>query len=124
MAQFEVTPRGTVLPHLRRENHMKILRSIWELSVSTRFSRVQCPVLLMPTRQRGEGVDEERLRHKEEGVAQAQRLLPTARTVWMEDSIHDVQLQRPEAVVQIIADASSEGFFLQRGGMPQVATPG
>ena len=111
MFQFDVTPRGTVTPRLTRENHMRILWALWENSGSEPFPKVRCPVLIMPARQRGEGTDEERLRRKEEGVARAAQLLPSARTVWMEDSVHDVQIQRPQTVAQTIIDAFADGFF-------------
>jgi pimeloyl-ACP methyl ester carboxylesterase len=114
LSLFEVTPRGTITPRLSRENHMKILRAMWENPSSPRFPQVQCPVLLMPARQAQEA-DQERLKTKEEGVARALRTLPRARLVWMEDSIHDVHLQRPQAVAQVITDAAAGGFFVPPG---------
>ena len=122
MAQFSVTPRGTVTPQLSRENHKKILRAMWERSNSEHPLIAQCPVLLMPCRQSGEGVDQERVQRKEAGVQEAGARLPVSRTIWMEDSVHDVQLQRPESVAQAIVEAFTDGFFPSRSAHAQVAT--
>ena len=48
---------------------------------------------------------------REEAIAIAGRLLPKSETVWLEDSIHDVPLQRPELVAQTIRDNIRQGFF-------------
>ena len=123
MAQFIVTPGGTVTPHLSRENHKRILRAMWERSSSGQQPLIaQCPVLMMPCRQRGEGVDQERMQRKEAGVQEAGARLPMSRTIWMEDSVHDVQLQRPESVAQAIIDAYTDGFFPSRSAHTRVAT--
>ena len=122
MAQFSVTARGTVTPHLSRENHKKILRAMWERSGAGQPLIAQCPVLLMPCRQSGDGVDQERMQRKEAGVQEAGARLPVSRTIWMEDSVHDVQLQRPESVAQAIIDAFTDGFFPSRSAHAQVAT--
>ena len=38
-------------------------------------------------------------------------MLPNARLIWMEDSIHDVPVQRPLEVADVIMDVENEGFF-------------
>ena len=37
--------------------------------------------------------------------------LPVSETVWMDDSVHDVPVQRPALVAQIVADHVNDGFF-------------
>jgi hypothetical protein len=41
---------------------------------------------------------------KKEGVKKAQTLLERSRVLWMEDTIHDVPLQRPDDLAAAIAD--------------------
>ena len=46
-----------------------------------------------------------------EGIARAGRDLAASVTVWLEDSVHDVPLQRPELVAEIILDRVRGGLF-------------
>ncbi|MQF49073.1 alpha/beta hydrolase [SAR202 cluster bacterium AC-647-N09_OGT_505m] len=111
-ANFEVQPDGTVLPRLRRELHLLIVRALWEQGVSNLYSKITCPVLIMPARR-----DEETFPSpgdkatKEAQVEYALKGLTNARLIWMEDSIHDVPIQRPAEVAQAIRTAEKEGFF-------------
>ena len=75
------------------------------------YSRITCPVLLMPTRGRGDHSGKEWRSRKEKSISVAERLLPTSRTVWLEDSVHDVPLQRPELVARVIARHALDGFL-------------
>ena len=49
-ANFYVTPEGFARPNLRRENHMKIVRALWEHKPSLLFPQVRCPTLILPAR--------------------------------------------------------------------------
>ena len=112
-ASFHVQPDGTIRPRLHRERHMKIVRALWDQRQADLFPKVRVPVLILPARRQ----EEEPARgpmasfRKEELVAQAEANLPRARTVWLEDSIHDVPLQRPELIASVILQAADEGFF-------------
>ena len=109
---FETLPDGTVLPHLRMDKHIRVLRAIWDQGVSALFAGVTCPVLLMPARQERDGPPPSGWEGAKEGEAtRALDLLPNARLVWMEDSIHDVPVQRPAAVAQVIREAEADGFL-------------
>jgi pimeloyl-ACP methyl ester carboxylesterase len=111
LSNFEFRDDGTVRAHLSRENHMRIIEALWEHRPSLLYARVECPVLLMPARQ--ESVDSPMARrfNREESIAAASRLLPASRTVWLEDSIHDVPLHRPELVAEVIRDHLRASFF-------------
>ena len=62
-------------------------------------------------RQLGNSEASERLRRRGISVAQAGSLLPRGKTVWLEDSVHDVPLQRPELVAGIINEHVTAGYF-------------
>ncbi|MBI4200161.1 MAG: alpha/beta hydrolase [Chloroflexi bacterium] len=106
---FDTHADGTIRPRLRREWHMQALWALWEQGRQDLLPTVRLPVLLLPVRSGGS--QERRGVSKEQEVAGAQALLPRARTVWLEDSIHDVPLQRPERVATAICQAWDEGFF-------------
>ncbi len=98
MAGFEVAADDTVAPHLSFEHHLQIVRALWEADTPSRFADVTCPVLVLPSLDGGA----EQIAHKQEAVLTAVRRLPHGSVVWLEDSIHDVPLQRPELVARAI----------------------
>lgn len=109
MAGFEERPDGTVAPRLTFERHMQIVRALWETDTRAHFAEVQCPTLLLPAI-KDDGEQGER---KRAGVAAAFALLQHGRVVWLEDSVHDVPLQRPELVAEAIVS-----FVESLGGRP------
>lgn len=102
LANFDIREDGHIRPHLTRERHMRILRALWEQRPSELFSHVNCPVLLAPTRRDATGPEAAWISAKADGVERALALLPHARLHWFEDSIHDVPLQRPTLVAEVI----------------------
>ena len=111
LANFEDLEDGTIASRLSRENHFRIIDALWDHRPSELYPQVSCPVLLMPARRKGDTSPQARRWRREESIARAESLLPVAKTVWMEDSIHDVPIQRPELVASTIADHLSGGFF-------------
>lgn len=111
LANFRTLEDGTIASRLSRENHFRIIEALWDHKPSQLYPRIGCPVLLMPARQKSQDSLQSRRFRREEAIAKAQSLLPTGKTVWMEDSIHDVPLQRPELVASTIADHIESGFF-------------
>ena len=108
---FDTQPDGTIRPRLSRDNHMKIVHALWDRTPGDLFASIQAPVLVMPTRRGDEEPRRTENFSKEEHVAQAEVLLPRVRTVWLEDSIHDVPLQHPELVADTLLQAHDDGFF-------------
>ena len=112
LANFDVNDDGTIASRLTRDNHLKIIDALWDHKPSELYPEVDCPVLLMPARQKGDTSPQARGGWRREGaIARAESGLSKAKTVWMEDSIHDVPLQRPELVASTIADHITGGFF-------------
>ena len=110
-ANFEVLDDRTIRARLSRENHMRIIEALWDHHPAEQYPRVVCPVLLMPARQDIDTAANARSSMRNESIAKAEKLLPVSKTVWLEDSIHDVPLQRPELVASVIADHVRDGFF-------------
>jgi pimeloyl-ACP methyl ester carboxylesterase len=106
---FEDGPDGRIRPRLTRERHLAILRALWEQRPSALYGRVACPTLLVPARRAPVDERGDRLaRVRERRVARALALLPRGRVVWMEDTVHDVPLQRPDALARSIAELADE----------------
>ena len=110
LANFRTLDDGTIQSNLRRENHLRIIDALWDHKPSELYPTVQCPVLMLPARQSISDAMDRRSR-REESIARAESLLPLAKTVWMENSIHDVPLQRPELVADTIREHLLNGFF-------------
>ena len=110
LANFRVLEDGTIQSNLRRENHLRIIDALWDHKPSQLYPTLQCPVLMLPARQFTPDAMDRRFR-REESMARAASLLPVSETVWLEDSIHDVPLQRPELVANTIREHIRAGFF-------------
>jgi len=111
MENFEVLEDSTVRARLSRANHMRIIEALWEHRPSELFPRVRCPVLLLPARQKDNPSPMARRFRREESIARATARLPRSETVWLEDSVHDVPLQRPALVASAISEHLIGRFF-------------
>ena len=108
-ANFRVDPPGEVRPYLTRENHMQCVRALWEHKPSQLFRRVEVPVLVVPA-WRAPRSDREALftNSKVKMVNLAKDLLKDCEVHWMEDSIHDIPLQRPQQLADTIIAFAEE----------------
>ena len=110
LANFRVLEDGTIQSNLRRENHLRIIDALWDHKPFALYPRLQCAALLLPARQATPDAIERRSR-REDSITRAESLLPRSKTVWLEDSIHDVPLQRPALVADTIRKHILGGFF-------------
>ena len=113
MSCFEVMEDRTVRTRLSRENHLRIIDALWEHHPSQLYPQVPCPVLMLPARMANDDSVAERTFRRQESVAASEKLLPKVNVVWLEDSIHDVPVQRPELVAGLIRENIQSGFFGQ-----------
>ena len=101
---FEVRSDGTIAPRLRKSNHMQVVRVLWEHRPSELWAQVKCPVLMVPALA-PEPHDErtrDMLAAKRRNIALAEARLARRQTIWMNDTIHDVPLQRPVELAEAI----------------------
>jgi pimeloyl-ACP methyl ester carboxylesterase len=106
MGNFEISQDERIYPRLAFDRHMRIVRSIWDFKTYDYFARVRCPVLMIPARLKEplSRPDEAYLQAKERGIAIARKAIRKLRVEWMPDTIHDIPLQRPGELVDLIAD--------------------
>lgn len=114
LANFEVLPDDTVRPRLSREHHMQLLRGLYDFRTYAAFERVRCPTLVVSARppepRRLE--EEAHLLLKDKGVERARQVIPDLHAVWMEDTVHDIPLQRPaELASTILSWAEARGLI-------------
>ncbi len=104
MGNFATDAEDRIAPHLTFENHLKIVQGMWEQRPSQLFARVTCPTLIIPAELApADPVAAEWLERKRSAVTVAAASIPHARVVWAHDTIHDVQLQRPEWLADELA---------------------
>ena len=100
---FKDGPDGRIRPSLRREDHLEILHALWEQRPSELFPRISVPTLIVPARRpNATGRAAEMAPIRERLVANAVAALPNGRLLWMEDTVHDVPLQRPAELAEAI----------------------
>jgi pimeloyl-ACP methyl ester carboxylesterase len=110
LANFEISPEETIAPRLQYENHMKIVRAMWEFQTYAHFSRLRCPVLMLPAHppEPMNEMENEFLHIKQVGIEHILEISSLVRAHWMADSIHDIPLQRPTELARVIIDFAEE----------------
>lgn len=96
-AGVEVDANGIARARFHFDNHMQVVAALYEQRPSALYARVGCPVLLLPA------ASDEFAALKRPAVDLAAQRLPDARVVWFEDTMHDIPLQRPEALAAELA---------------------
>jgi len=102
MANFEVRADGTIRPWLTFDRHMRILRALWEHRPSDDLVRIKVPVLLILA---DTGDDWGAMKHTEADAARA--VLPTVDVRWFSPADHDVHIQHPDEVADLIHATST-----------------
>ena len=96
-ANFEELTDGNIRASLSRSNHMAVVEAFWDqkpLSSTTACGARSCSCRPVAA--------EEWREWAERSIAAAGDALPVSKTVWLEDCVHDVPLQRPELVAKLI----------------------
>jgi hypothetical protein len=84
---------------------MKIAREIWEQKPSELYPRITSPVLMVPAIKHSDDPQRDLwTRAKLEGIETAKELLPDVRVLPMENTIHDVPVQRPTELAAAIIE--------------------
>jgi pimeloyl-ACP methyl ester carboxylesterase len=109
LANFEIDEQDLIYPRLSFDDHMKIVRALWEFKTFERYSKLKCPVLMIPVAPEPPWSrwDEGWMAAKQRGIAHAQAAIPNLHLHWMENSVHDIPLQRPVELAKVITAFSS-----------------
>jgi pimeloyl-ACP methyl ester carboxylesterase len=93
-------------PRLSRANHLRILRALWEQDTLGLLQRVRVPTLVLAVRSPRGASDPPGLQeHKRHAARLVRAIGDPVRFEWI-DGIHDVLLQRPDAVARRILRSS------------------
>lgn len=103
LSNFEVR-EARVYRRLPVPDHMLIARAIYDQKPMDLFARLSVPALAIPALTSGETEIEQRFRtFKEDGIARMRNAAPAVEVRSMEDTIHDVPVQRPRELAEIIS---------------------
>jgi len=106
-------PDASIEERLLPEHQRQIRESLWEERALTYYGQVTCPVLLIPAAAEPppDGELPERLESADEFAAakgfmaaQVARAIQHCSVLWMPDTSHDIQLQRPQVLAHAITN--------------------
>lgn len=104
LSNFEIRDQR-VYRRLPIDQHMTIVRAMYEQGTSAILELIQCPALvILARREPGNDLERRWMEWRETGAERAEKKLKNGRIIWMEDSIHDVPVQRPERVAEAIIE--------------------
>lgn len=95
----QVQPDGTIAPRLAFANHMQIVEALWQDATFAHYDHLRCPVLLIAPEQDSAN---EFAQQKRAASAELAAAHPNVRAVVVPDTIHDMPLQRPERLAELI----------------------
>jgi len=111
LANFEIyedplSGEELITPRLSFDRHMQIVASMWSFKTYDVASRLRCPVLTIPARpaQTAATAEQQYLVRKELGLARLSEHIPELQVHWMNDSIHDIPLQHPAELANLIVE--------------------
>ena len=104
---FRELPDGKIEPRLALGRHLKILRSLWESRPSTRWATLKVASLLLLAG----SDDESRMATKRRAESVALAAGSKMRSVWFTPGHHDLHLESPERVADLLVQGLRDGFF-------------
>ncbi len=110
LGNFAVDAQGLITPHLHLDHHMQILRALWDMRPGPYYDRVRAPVLICPALSTADPAGAVRKRAQ---VAAATARIPQTAVIWFDDTDHDIHVQRPARLAQVLLHAAREGLWCQ-----------
>jgi pimeloyl-ACP methyl ester carboxylesterase len=108
LSLMRVDRDGNIHPLLSRANHLRILHALWEQDAPGLLLRVQQPTLVLAVRSAPGEADSAGFMEDKERAAEVVKAIDGAvRFEWI-DGIHDIPIQRPDAVAERIQRFAQE----------------
>lgn len=103
LQNFEILPDQTIRPRLSFENHLRVLRGMWEQRPPGSYARLRAPVLLLPARRKTSDPREQNfLEAKQRALDAAGAISSPHEIIWFDDTVHDIPLQRPRKLANVV----------------------
>ena len=114
MSLVRVDPQWGIRPRLSRANHLKILHALWEQDTFGLLERARVPTLILAARSRSGGSAGPGFERDKAFAARRARTIGSPVSFEWIQGIHDVPLQRPEAVARRIAGFAEAAARVRR----------
>lgn len=115
---FDWGKGGEARKRLTLERHLALLRSLWEQDVHADLARLRCRALMVVCRMPLDRSPEQRwLAQKSLAAARIARV-PRVEVRWLENTIHDVPVQRPREVADAILGFAAAVMAEERAREP------
>ena len=108
LGNFSIDEEGLIAPCLSLENHLKVLRGLWEMRPQEFFKKVQAPTLICVAEQPG---DQDRAASRRELVGKAEADLPRSATAWFSQTDHDIHVHRPTKLAERLLSEMNVGIW-------------
>ena len=100
---------GQIQDILRPENHLQVMRAMWEEPTSAVYDQIACPTLITPAGPTPERANTERTMAKKAGVEEADRSIRQSRVRWIPETVHDIGYHKPQELAEVILEFLREG---------------
>ena len=101
---------GQIQDILRPENHLQVMRAMWEDPASQAYPTVACPTIIIPAGPKPERANSERARVKEVRVASAAEAIANCRVHWIPETVHDIGYDKPEELAGVMREFLAEAL--------------
>lgn len=97
----------TVAPRLDFDNHLKIVSAMWDQPTFDLYKQVCCPILVIVAEQEATNEQQQTMQQaRNEGLARISSLNTNVTIIRMPNTIHDIPLQRPQQLFEVITETS------------------
>lgn len=95
---------GQIQDILRPENHLQVMRAMWEEPASALYDKVACPTIIIPAGPTPERADTERAMAKRTGVDAASRSIRQSQVRWIPETVHDIGYHKPRELAEVMLE--------------------
>ena len=96
--------QGRMQDILRPDNHIQVMRAMWEEPSAAAYPKIVCPTIMIPAGPTPQRAGSERARMKQEGVEAAAREIANSRVHWIPETVHDIGYHKPEELAGVIRE--------------------
>ena len=89
---------------LRPENHVQVMKAMYDEPTSMVWPQVVCPTLLVPAGPRPDRAGSENALLKEERVQASLQGIQNSQVHWIPETIHDIGYHKPQELAQVIRE--------------------